>query len=209
MRLPGVAAMIAAPAALLLTPGRAEAILTYNIFDSGPNQVTLQASGSISLVNAISAPNINCGTSPGLIQTNFVLFCTGPNQSIPGYEVTGTNSLSITPGFATGTSGSLISTVIDGGFQEFAISSNYVSGTTFTSSSIFNGVTLASLGFTTPGLIASWQLVGVSGPAGQIDLVVGAPAASVPGPLPLLGAGTAFAFTRRLRRRSKARLNLG
>jgi hypothetical protein len=31
----------------------------------------------------------------------------------------------------------------------------------------------------------------------------------VPGPLPLLGAGTAFGFSRRLRRRSKARFNLG
>ncbi len=31
----------------------------------------------------------------------------------------------------------------------------------------------------------------------------------VPGPLPLLGAGTAFGFSRRLRRRSKQRLSLG
>jgi hypothetical protein len=31
----------------------------------------------------------------------------------------------------------------------------------------------------------------------------------VPGPLPLLGAGTAFGFSRRLRRRAKARVSLG
>jgi hypothetical protein len=31
----------------------------------------------------------------------------------------------------------------------------------------------------------------------------------VPAPLPLLGAGTAFGFSRRLRRRSKARFSLG
>jgi hypothetical protein len=54
----GLAALIAVPAALLMTTGRAEAILTYNIFDSGPNQVTLQASGSLTLPTTPSTPAV-------------------------------------------------------------------------------------------------------------------------------------------------------
>lgn len=45
---PTVAALIAAPAALILTPGRAEAILTYNIIESGPD-VIIQATGSLTI----------------------------------------------------------------------------------------------------------------------------------------------------------------
>ena len=59
MRLPGMAAMIAAPAALLLSPGRAEAILTYNIFQSG-SDVVVQTSGSLDLPATTSTGN--CGT---------------------------------------------------------------------------------------------------------------------------------------------------
>ena len=58
MRLHGVAAVIAGPAALLMTTGRAEAILTYNIFDSGSNQITLHASGSLTLPTTPSTPAI-------------------------------------------------------------------------------------------------------------------------------------------------------
>ena len=58
----GLAALMAAPAALLLAPGRAEAILVYNIFDSGPN-VTLQASGSIKRNGATTDLSIDCGNT--------------------------------------------------------------------------------------------------------------------------------------------------
>ena len=65
-------------------------------------------------------------------------------------------------------------------------------------------MTLASLSFTTPGLIASWQLDGVSGHDGLIELLVGAPAVEVPGPLPLVGAAAAIGWSRTLRRRISA-----
>jgi hypothetical protein len=201
MRLPGMAAMIAAPAALLLSPGRAEAIFTYNIFDSGPDQVTLLGSGSISLQNLSSPGTIDCGAN-GKIQTNIATFCTGPGQSIPSYSVTGPASFPISPGFALGTSASGITTLIDGAVQRLAIAGSYVSGDPIVSSAIFNGVTVASLGFTTPGLIGTWQLVGTPGPDGQIDVVLGPPPATgVPGPLPLFGAAAAFGWSRSLRRR--------
>ncbi len=43
----------------------------------------------------------------------------------------------------------------------------------------------------------------------QLDNVTNIFTQGVPAPLPLLGAGTAFGFSRRLRRRSKARFSLG
>jgi len=81
----------------------------------------------------------------------------------------------------------------------FAIDSTYVSSTPIVSSATFNNQTLTSLGFTTPGLIGTWSLTGTSE---TILLILGnPPAAAVPGPLPLLGAGAAFGWSRRLRKR--------
>jgi hypothetical protein len=45
--------------------------------------------------------------------------------------------------------------------------------------------------------------------SGVLDNFTNAYTQQVPGPLPLLGAGTAFGFSRRLRRRAKARVSLG
>ena len=77
------------------------------------------------------------------------------------------------------------------------IDQSYTSGAPFVSSATFNGQTLASLGFTTTGLIGTWTLNGTSE---SINVVIGAPSpAAVPGPLPLLGAGAAFGWSRLLR----------
>jgi len=73
------------------------------------------------------------------------------------------------------------------------------------SSATFNGETLASMGFTTTtGLIGTWTLNGTSE---TIQVVLGQPSAAVPGPLPLLGAGAAFGWSRRLRKRSTTPLS--
>ncbi|WP_254954261.1 hypothetical protein [Cyanobium sp. Cruz-8H5] len=44
------------------------------------------------------------------------------------------------------------------------------------------------------------------GTGDTIQALLGAPAASVPGPLPLLGAGAAFGWSRKLRKRIAAPL---
>ena len=72
------------------------------------------------------------------------------------------------------------------------------------SSYTFTGVTLANLGFTTNGLIATWTL---NSTGDAINVVVGAPVTSVPSPLPLFGAGAAFGWSRRLRKRIAAPLS--
>lgn len=103
-------------------------------------------------------------------------------------------SVSLSPSSVSG-----ISTYLLGAAQFFLISSSYSSGAPIISSATFNGETLASLGFTTTGPLGSWTL---SGTSETINVVIGSPgAAAVPGPLPLLGAGAAFGWSRRLRRR--------
>jgi len=70
------------------------------------------------------------------------------------------------------------------------------------SSATFNGQTLASLGFTTTGLIGTWTIDGTSE---SIQVILAPPSpAAVPGPLPLVGAAAAFGFSRRLRKRVAA-----
>ena len=78
----------------------------------------------------------------------------------------------------------------------YSIDSNYILGEDFFSSATFNGRSLQSEGFLVNGLVGTWTIVGTSE---TINVYVGA--ASVPGPLPLLGAGAAFGWSRRLRKR--------
>lgn len=82
---------------------------------------------------------------------------------------------------------------VGGGESEFDISPTYTPGTPIISNAIFSGKTLADLGLTpTSGLLGTWTLVG-TGDTINVNVV--------PGPLPVLGAGVAFGFSRRLRRR--------
>ena len=93
-----------------------------------------------------------------------------------------------------------------GEFGVLRIDPAYVSNTPIVSSATFNDTTLAGLGFTTTGLIGTWTLDGTSE---AIQVILGAPTpsgAAVPGPLPLLGAGAAFGWSRRLRKRIAAPL---
>jgi hypothetical protein len=98
-----------------------------------------------------------------------------------------------------------IGTTLFGLGNQFSIDNTYSNNTEIISSATFNAQSLAGLGITATGLIGTWQVDGVSGPDGQINVVVGAPAvASVPGPLPLFGAAAAFGWSRKLRRRVNA-----
>ncbi|WP_411875248.1 hypothetical protein [Vulcanococcus limneticus] len=98
------------------------------------------------------------------------------------------------------------STVLDGDGSKFYIDPTYVSNSPIVSSATFNGTTLAGIGFTTTGLIGTWTLNGTSE---SIQVILGAPfpSTAVPGPLPLLGAGAAFGWSRRLRKRISSPLS--
>ena len=193
--------LLAAPAALLLLQGQAKAILTYNIFESAGN-VVVQTSGSLDLTGASTQFSGACGNN-GAIFANSANICTGPDVISPFYDITGPISFSNGTAFlspASSVSGTF--TQLLGAQSRFYIGPGYVSNTPIVSSATFNGTDLTTLGFTTTGLIGTWQLDGVIGSDGQINVVIGAPsAAAVPGPLPLLGAGAAFGWSRRLRKR--------
>ncbi len=80
-----------------------------------------------------------------------------------------------------------------GVFQIFLRSS--LSGDPMIASTTVHGQTLASMGFTTLGTTGTFS---INGKGNTTNMNVGQP---VPGPLPLLAAGSAFGLSRRLRRR--------
>ena len=194
--------LLAAPAALLLMQGQAKAVLTYNIFESG-RDVVAQTSGTLDLTGAAVSRNGSCG-SQGAIYSIEALVCTGPNNvSLLIYDIMGPTSFdgSVSAFGASNVSG--ISALVQGSISGFGIDPTYNSNTPIVSSATFNGATLAGLGFTTTGLIGTWSLTGTSE---TIQVILGAPAAAVPGPLPLFGAAAAFGWSRRLRKRIAAPL---
>ena len=189
--------LLAAPAALLLSQGQAKAVLTYNIFESGGN-VVVQTNGSLVFTGAGPASRnpLSCGAN-GIIQSSRGTLCTGSNADLPGYRITGPTTFdgSISVG-GQGISG--ISTFLYGLEQGFYIDSSYVAGTPIVSGATYFGTTLSQLGFTkSSGLYGIWSLNGTSE---SIQIVLEAPP-GVPGPLPLFGAGAAFGWSRKLRRR--------
>jgi hypothetical protein len=169
----------------------AEAVLTYYIYESGPN-VVVQTSGSLNLPSPLDT-GYSC-IANGAIAPIIAGICTGAIRNLNLYGVSGPSSFGV--GFTLGDSAAgPISTLLQNG-TEFQISDNYVSGTPIVSSATFNSKTVVGLGITATGLLGTWTLAGTGD---TINVVVGAPPA--PGPLPLFGAAAAFGYSRRLRRR--------
>ena len=187
-------------AALSLSHGKAKALLIYNIYESGGN-VVVQTNGSLDLTNAISSSTGSCGVD-GALSSARALICTGPGIFVGNGDRHQSYLISGGPSSFNGSVSSLassvsgITTMLEEG-QKFGISPSYISGAPIVSSATFNSTTLSGLGFTqSSGLLGTYSLDGTSE---TIQVVLGAPA--VPGPLPLFGAGAAFGWSRRLRRR--------
>jgi hypothetical protein len=203
-RLQRFSPLLAAPAALLLSQGQAKAVLTYNIFESAGN-VVVQTNGSIDLTGAVPVMGTSggCNTN-GAVFSIFALICTGNDTTMDYYDISGPQSFNGSAFSNTSSSVSGISTFLQGFVPGFlGIDQAYASATPIVSSATFNGQTLASIGFTTTGLIGTWTLDGTSE---SIQVFLGPPAA-VPGPLPLVGAAAAFGVSRRLRKRVAAPLS--
>jgi len=189
--------LLAAPAALLLIQGEAKAILTYNIYESAGN-VVVQASGSLDLTGATPL-RAGAGCGPAAFDSDVAVLCTGLKNNYDEYVISGPSAFDGNGNLQFASSVSGINIIIIGVVNTFAIDSTYVSTTPIVSSATFNNQTLTSLGFTTTGLIGTWSLTGTSE---TIQMFVGnPPAAAVPGPRPLFGAGAAFGWSRRLRKR--------
>jgi hypothetical protein len=198
--------LLAAPAALLLIQEQAKAVLTYNIFESAGN-VVVQASGSLDLTGA-TLNGTNYCSADGVLFSRFATICTGPQATQqPVYGITGPGSFAGSALLIPASSVSGLNTLLGGSANVFDIDPTYVFNTPIVSSATFNGTTLATLGFTTTGLIGTWTINGTSE---SIQVIIGAPTppgATVPGPLPLFGASAAFGWSRRLRKRITAPLS--
>ncbi len=192
--------------AFLVDATPAKAVLNYNIYES-LGSLIIETSGSLNLPSKLTN-DANCSAPNGAYDPSSLVVCTGPSSSVPAYQLsTGPTSL---PGilFNSFTTTSGISTVIRGAgvIKQFGIVSSYISGQPIVSSSSAPGKTLADLGLTpSSGTLGTWTLATTGD---TINVRVFNP---VPGPLPVLGASAAFAFSRRLRQRiqrSKAAANL-
>jgi hypothetical protein len=196
--------LLAAPAALLLNQGQAKAVLTYNIFESGGN-VVVQTNGSLNLTGSQTNGSNYCGLNGAIISRDAVI-CTGTDPGSPtnALRIAGPSRFNGPVSRFPATSVSGMFTALYGRTNQLILDPAYISNAPIVSSATFNGTTLAGLGFTTTGLIGTWSLTGTSE---TIKVFIGNPAsAAVPGPLPLLGAGAAFGWSRRLRKRIAAPL---
>ena len=215
--------LLAAPAALLLIQGDAKAILNINIFDDGPN-LKVTVTGSIAPGNAgtSTAPASNCFVSGSLSgqsnPTDPSTLCTGIDAVSsygnitggpigfggtgllqPASSVTGFSFQFFPLSYNTGTASNPAFDVYK---NTYALDPSYVLGQIFSSSATYNGRSLASEGFTATGLVGTWT---IDGTTESINVYIGP--APVPGPLPLLGAGAAFGWSRKLRKRIAAPLS--
>ncbi len=170
------------------------AALTYFIYES-MGKLVVETSGSLTLPTS-SGGNASCGQNGG-IYSSLAAICTGNDASGPFYTVTGTGSFPGSANLASASSVSGLATNLNGSANFFQVGPGYVSGSPLISSAIFNGRTLASLGLPSSGTLGSWS---INGTGDTITAKI-----AVPGPLPLFGAGAAFAFSRRLRQRIQSR----
>jgi hypothetical protein len=190
----------------------ADATLRWNIYESSGN-VIVSASGSLTL--PLDAGTASCGAA-GAIISSVSAICTGPNDPVTVYRISGPVAMNGSVNAVGANAVSGIAAGMNGGGSSgtgnpgnLFLSTSYTSGASIASTATFSGRTLASLGFTTTGLIGTWTLQPKDGtdPYNAFDTVyvcIGAApcgATPAPAPLPLLGASAAFGWSRRLRRR--------
>jgi hypothetical protein len=188
----GLALTLASP------PPQAQA-LTITMLEVG-DDVVMSGSGSLNLT-ALNGPIADFGSTP-FVYPSFSSFLLGSLGGIDAYS----GDITFPTDFGPGTAGVLgdgsgeqFGPVQVFGFgQEIWVPTGYQSGAPLNASAIFEGETLASLGVN-PGIyVWSW---GSGVDSDDLTLHVEHTIPPVPGPLPLLGAGAAFSWSRRLRKR--------
>lgn len=195
------AALAGVSTALLVDAKAANAALSFNIYEYLGNLI-VETSGSLNL--PAPAGGGNCGANGALAPT-IGFMCTGPNNTYPVYQISGLSIFTGSSDLYPATSVSGITAGVVAGIQRFVIDSAYVSGTPIVSGATYVGKCLSDLGLNSAsGTLGTWTLVGTSETISINVTSPTPPAPSVPGPLPLLGAGSAFGFSRHLRNRLKS-----
>lgn len=212
MKLPQVSRVAAATsmvaATVTLSGTAAQADLRVNIFDdASTGSLKVIVTGKLDILTApLEPPHPNlfsCGVDGLLGET---AICTGPNHTdnLNLYEVDG--GVPIIPlnppglAYADSISGltfALLTADNPYPHNALGILDGYVPGSPYFSSATFNGQSLSSVGLA-PGLVGIWNLTGTS----EKITVLAEP---VPGPLPMVGAVSAYAYSRTLRRRIRSR----
>jgi len=203
---------LAVPAVLLLSQGRAEAILTYYIFEDAGN-LKIQTKGSLNLTGLSSQDGFACTAGGGGSWDAGIEICSGSESgATPStyrkYSITNTILFSSGSGTLSpaSTAFGIANWVNNNSIPNAFFINNYTNSAEIASYAIFSGSNLASVGLdsiTSGTTIGSWYLgADASDTTRQINVIVGAPPADpAPAPLPLLGAAGAFGWSRRLRRR--------
>jgi hypothetical protein len=209
------------PAILIASAPRAEAILRYYIHDSA-GIGRIDAIGTLNLPTPLenrTGISQYCPTNSPLLpppggaglqsndSTSFLNICTGPAASFSvnynGYEIASTAQNIPSTLIAPASSYSGLATGLIGEGTAFYIQSSYTGGT-IASSALFSG-TLASVGISGLGLMASYNVLDGTTVMDTIEVYLNPPPQPVPAPLPVLGASLAFARSRQLRQRAASR----
>jgi len=202
---------LAVPAVLLLSQDRAEAILTYYIFEDA-GSLKIQTKGSLNLTGLTSQDANECVGTPGGAFVASTAICSGAESVGVANLYRQYSITNVTPftagsgGLSPATSTSGIANWVDNSNPNTFSIYNYTSGAEIASYAIFSGINLTSVGLSSISsgtTIGSWYLgADANDTTRQINVIVGAPPADpAPAPLPLLGAAGAFGWSRRLRRR--------
>jgi hypothetical protein len=207
-RLKRLVVLLATPAVLLLSPGQANAILTYNIFESD-GDVIIQTNGALNLPPSQLAEG-SCGFNSYVFGGQAEICTGGFLSEVASYSISGPSTFLLgsvactgwcnvqVPRFYPADSWSGLHTHLSGLFGHILMDPTYVSGSPIVSRATFNARTLADLDITAEGLIGTWTLAETGD---KIKVFVGSSATGVPGPLTLFGAAAAFGWSRRLRHR--------
>jgi len=184
-------ALLAVSATTTLNAGNANALLLFEYIQQA-SDVALNVSGSLSGLPAGEPSSASFGS---VVIPFLSLISTGDIGNGRGFGISGPSSFGSGSSVPLSYTGDLV--VMSFG-ERLILSSSYIQGDPITGTGLISGQTLASLGLSsTSGLLGTWTVGSDS-----IEVWAGAkPAATVPGPLPLFGAGAAFAFSRRLRAR--------
>ena len=185
---------LTAPVVLMLCADKANAMLTYNIFESG-SDVVVTANGSLNLPGSFTTVTPEIYGNGAIIPSDFSIapgFIQTPAK-FRQYGISGSPISFGSGGLAFADSSTGFRVVIRSG-NKFRIIESYTGGQ-IASSSTFANKTLSSLGITSTGLIGTWT---IDGSSETINVFIGR---QVPAPLPLFGAAAAFSWSRKLRRR--------
>lgn len=186
-------------ALLFTTPPTPSQALTLTMLEAG-NDVVVSGSGTLNLT-ALQGP-IPDQSDGAFVYPSFSSFLLGEATGLDVYigDITFPASMGSGSGVIGDGSGAPFGPVqfVFGFGQELWVPAGYQSGGPLNASAIFPGESLASLGVT-PGIYTwSW---GSGADSDDLTLLVEESIPPVPGPLPLLGAGAAFGWSRRLRKR--------